>query len=231
MDGVIALTGWSPGAGVLFLAANGTAYPPAGGRRRQPVERPYPGPGRPDMTDTAAADLAELLHLVAGADRAAFRRLYEAQVARLYGVALRITRQPALAADAVHDALLQVWHHAARFDIARGNAQTWLLTLVRYRALDIVRRRAREAPKQAIPEPIDESPDPLQRLAGSRDAVALHRCLEQLQEDRRRLVTLAFVEGLSHSEAADRVGLPLGTVKSAIRRSLRSLRTCLESGP
>jgi RNA polymerase sigma-70 factor (ECF subfamily) len=183
------------------------------------------------MTDTAAADLAELLHLVAGADRAAFRRLYEAQVARLYGVALRITRQPALAADAVHDALLQVWHHAARFDIARGNAQTWLLTLVRYRALDIVRRRAREAPKQAIPEPIDESPDPLQRLAGSRDAVALHRCLEQLQEDRRRLVTLAFVEGLSHSEAADRVGLPLGTVKSAIRRSLRSLRTCLESGP
>jgi RNA polymerase sigma-70 factor (ECF subfamily) len=186
---------------------------------------------RPDMTEMASAvDLAELLQLVADGDRAAFRRLYDAQAARLFGVALRITRQSPLAADAVHDALLQVWHHAARFDVTRGNAQTWLLTLVRYRALDIVRRRAREAPEEAIPEAIDESPDPLAQLAGSRNAVALHRCLGQLQEDRRRLVTLAFVEGLSHSEAADRVGLPLGTVKSAIRRSLRWLRTCLESG-
>ena len=192
------------------------------------MERPHPGPRRPDAA--SVVDLAGLLQRVAGGDRAAFRRLYEAQAARLYGVALRITRQPALAADAVHDAFLQVWHHAARFDIARGNAQTWLLTLVRYRALDIVRRRAREAPEQTMPEPIDEAPDPLAQLAGSRDAAALHRCLERLQADRRRLVALAFVEGLSHSEAAERVGMPLGTVKSTIRRSLQSLRTCLESG-
>jgi RNA polymerase sigma-70 factor (ECF subfamily) len=178
----------------------------------------------------SATDLDELLHRVAGDDRAAFRRLYDAQSARLYGVALRITRQPQLAADAVHDALLQVWRHAARFDATRGSAQTWLLSLVRYRALDIIRRRAREAPEAAIPEAVDDAPDPLAQLAGNRSARALHRCLEQLQEDRRRLVALAFVEGLSHSEAADRIGVPLGTVKSTIRRSLQSLRTCMESG-
>jgi RNA polymerase sigma-70 factor (ECF subfamily) len=206
MYGMIARTGLPPGAAMLLSE-------------------------RPDMTEMASAvDLADLLELVAAGDRAAFRQLYEAQAARLYGVALRITRQPPLAADAVHDALLQVWHHAARFDATRGNAQTWLLALVRYRALDIVRRRAREAPEQAIPEAIDESPDPLAQLAGSRNAMALRRCLEQLQADRRRLVTLAFVEGLTHSEAAERVGMPLGTVKSVIRRSLQTLRTCLESG-
>jgi len=181
------------------------------------------------MTTLAPSlDLADLLQRVAVGDRMAFRQLYDQQAARLYGVALRITRQSGLAADAVHDAFLQVWNHAARFDTGRGSAQTWLLSLVRYRALDMVRRRAREAPEEAIPESIDETPDPLQQLAGNRDAAALHRCLGELQEDRRRLVALAFVEGLSHTEAAERVGLPLGTVKSTIRRSLQALRTCLE---
>jgi RNA polymerase sigma-70 factor (ECF subfamily) len=169
-----------------------------------------------------------LLWLVAAGDRLAFRRLYEQQSPRLYAVALRITRHGALAADAVHDAFLQVWRNAARFDAARGGAEVWLSSLVRYRALDIARRRGREVSDDDVPERADEDPDPLQRLQTSREGAALHRCLDQLDAPRRRMVTMAFVEGLTHSELAQRLAMPLGTVKSSIRRSLAALRACLE---
>ena len=177
-----------------------------------------------------ADELAELLGRIAAGDRAAFRRVYELQAPRLYAVAMRITRQAPLASDAVHDALLQVWRNAGRFEAARGAPEAWLLSLVRYRALDIARRRGRELSQDDLdlPEPVDPDPDPLERLAGSRDAAALHACLRQLEADRRRLVLLAFVDGLSHSEVAERVNMPLGTVKSWIRRSLQSLRLCLD---
>ena len=173
-------------------------------------------------------DFAALLHRVADGDRAAFRQLYDAQVSRLYAIALRVTRQPALASDAVHDAFLQVWRNAARFDVERGNPEAWLLSLVRYRALDIARRRGREVSDENMPERADEDPDPLAQLEMSRDAGALRGCLSLLEVDRRKLVVMAFVEGLSHTEVAERVRMPLGTVKSWIRRSLQSLRTCLE---
>ena len=182
-----------------------------------------------EVDNGANADtLAALLGRVAAGDRAAFRRVYDLQSARLYAIALRITRQGPLAADAMHDAFLQVWRNAHRFDPARGAAEAWLLGLVRYRALDIARRRVREVSDEDLPEPADDAPDPLARLADSRDAVALHACLEQLEAERRRLVLLAFVDGLSHSELAERVAMPLGTVKSVIRRSLQTLRQCLE---
>ena len=173
-------------------------------------------------------DAGALLWRVAAGDRLAFRRLYDQQSPRLYAVAMRITRQSALASDAVHDAFLQVWRNAARFDAARGNAEAWLLSLVRYRALDIARRRVREVSDEDMPEVEDNDPSPLEQLVSSRDATALYRCLGTLEEDRRKLVVLAFVDGLSHSELAERMATPLGTVKSWIRRSLMSLRSCLD---
>jgi len=178
------------------------------------------------MTDSVA--LRDLLQQVAAGDRAAFKALYEAQSPRLYAVAWRITRHSAQASDAVHDAFLQVWRNAGRFDTARGNPEAWLLSLARYRALDIARRRGREVADDDLPEQADEAPDPLARLETSRDAAALHRCLQGLDVDRRRLVALAFVEGLTHVEVAERAAMPLGTVKSWIRRSLQTLRACLE---
>lgn len=173
--------------------------------------------------------LATLIPRIAAGDRAAFRRVYDLHAPRLYAVALRITRQGPLASDAVHDAFLQLWRNAGRFDLGRGNPEAWLVSLVRYRALDIARRRSREVPDHDLPEPVDEDPDPLQRLAASHDAAALHNCLGQLEADRRRLLALAFIDGLSHSEVAERLKLPLGTVKSWIRRSLQALRLCLEA--
>ncbi len=182
------------------------------------------------MAETDGQDglSAQLLERVAGGDREAFRQLYDIHAPRLHAFALRITRQGPLAADAVHDAFLQVWRNAARFDATRGNPAAWLLGLVRYRALDIARRRGREVPDDDMPERADEDPDPLQRLVSSRDAAALHACLRQLPVERQKLVLLAFVEGLTHADLADRTMIPLGTIKSWIRRSLQSLRQCLE---
>lgn len=176
----------------------------------------------PDDTDL-------LLHRCAGGDRAAFRMLYDRWGNRLYGIALRITREAALAADATQDAFVQIWQQAHRFDPNRGSTETWLVGIVRYRALDIVRRRAREIPGHEAEEREDDAPDALARLVSSAEGAALHRCLGELEEDRRRLVVMAFVDGLSHSELAERMSVPLGTVKSWIRRSLISLRGCLAS--
>ncbi len=178
--------------------------------------------------DNNGPAMAALLERIGRGDRVAFRTLYDQQSSRLYAVALRITRQTALASDAVHDAFLQVWRNAARFDPARGNAEAWLVTLVRYRALDIARGRGREVSDEGMPEQVDPEPDALTRLSQGREARALHNCLAALTEERRRLIVMAFVDGLSHSEVAERTDMPLGTVKSWIRRGLQALRACLE---
>jgi RNA polymerase sigma-70 factor, ECF subfamily len=173
--------------------------------------------------------LSALLIRCASGDRAAFRSLYDAQSARLHGLALRITRDPGLAADATHDAFVQVWNQAVRFDPARGAAGAWLTSIVRYRALDIIRRRVREKPGYEPPEQMDETPDPLAQLVTSAEGAALRDCLEGLEPDRRTLLMQAYTDGLSHSELAEKTGTPLGTIKSWIRRSLASLKRCLES--
>jgi RNA polymerase sigma-70 factor (ECF subfamily) len=182
----------------------------------------------PRASDDPAADLATLIRRCAEQDRAAFRRLYDRQAARLHGIAMRITRQPALAADAVHDTFMALWQHAASFDPARGSAEAWLTSITRYRALDILRRRAREVTGVEMPEEADPEPDALAKLAGGAEVAALRRCLETLEPDRRSLVVTAFVDGLSHTDLAQKLAMPLGTVKSTIRRALAALKRCLE---
>jgi len=174
-------------------------------------------------------DTEALLRRCVSSDRDAFRLLYDRWGNRLYGIALRITREAALAADATQDAFVQIWQQAHRFDAARGSAENWLIGIVRYRALDIIRRRSREVPGYVAEEREDDAPNALARLLSTAEGAALHRCLGELEEDRRRLVVLAFVDGLSHSELAERMSVPLGTIKSWIRRSLISLRGCLAS--
>ncbi|HUB11914.1 MAG TPA: sigma-70 family RNA polymerase sigma factor [Acetobacteraceae bacterium] len=186
----------------------------------------FPGPPDPRSED---ATLSALLTRCGAGDRTAFRRLYDLESKRLYGLALRITRQPTLAADAVHDALLQVWQRAALFDPARGSVAAWLTGLVRYRAIDAMRRRAREVTGVDLPEAADEAPGALDRLLASATGQALHRCLNGLEQGQRQVIVMAFVEGLSHAELAERLERPLGTVKSWIRRGLQALKACLES--
>ena len=177
----------------------------------------------------AEPDLATLIQRCAGQDSVALRLLDDRQSALLYGVALRLTRQSALAADVVHDAFISIWQRAASFDPARGSASSWLISIVRHRAIDLIRRREREVLSDTLPEAIDTDPDPLAQLVTSDDAAALHRCLGTLEADKRRMLLLAFVDGLSHSELAVRLAIPLGTVKSSIRRALALLKQCLAS--
>ncbi len=176
----------------------------------------------------SATELSELLRQCASGDRAGLRRIYDGYASRLYGVALRITGQPALAADAIHDAFVQIWENAGRYDPARGAPAAWLVSVVRYRALDIIRRRGREASADDLPETADEAPDPLARLVGGAEVEALRRCLGDLDDERRNLIMMAFFRGLSHAELAERLTLPLGTIKSSIRRGLAALKRCLE---
>jgi RNA polymerase sigma-70 factor (ECF subfamily) len=168
-----------------------------------------------------------LLQRCAQGDRAAFRALYDRHSPRLYAVALRITRHGNLAADTVQEAFIQIWQNAKQFDGTRGSAEGWMIGLTRYRALDLV-RRAGPALQPLGDEPDTEAYDQLDKLENNADGRALRQCLERLEPNRRRLVVMAFVEGFSHAELAAQFVIPLGTIKSTIRRSLASLRECLE---
>jgi len=182
-----------------------------------------------DVSGTSEGTTLDMLLLrCADGDRGAFRMLYDRQAGKLYGIALRITRQANMAADAVQEAFLQVWQNARAFDPSRGSPEAWMIGLTRYRALDLL-RRAGPATAELTPEVQAEVVEPYETIAGSADGRALMQCLERIEPDRRKLVILAFVDGYSHSELATRASMPLGTVKSVIRRALAALRECLST--
>jgi RNA polymerase sigma-70 factor, ECF subfamily len=182
----------------------------------------------PVARDNSTVSLATLIAAVAAGDNAAFRKVYDLRASSLFGIALRITRHAPLASDAVQDAFLELWRNASRFDERRGNPDIWLASLVRYRALDITRRRGREVSDEDLPEAVDNEPDPLARMVASSASAALRECLDTLEPNRRTLLSLAFLDGLSHSELATRLHVPIGSVKSRIRRSLQLLHVCLK---
>ena len=173
-------------------------------------------------------DLARLLGAVAAGDRMALRRIYEAQSVRLFGLANAILRDRDAAADALQDAFLRVGQRAAQYDPARGAATAWLAGVVRHAALDLARRRGRELPSDdpALGDAA-VAPEALERVAAQADGRRLRECLEALEEKNRKGILLAFVHGLSHSQVADRLSVPLGTVKAWIRRGLLQLRDCM----
>jgi len=141
-----------------------------------------------------------------------------------------IVRRPEVAADVLQEAFIQVWQNAQRYSAERGAGGAWLTGIVRFRALDAVRKYGREVLSDD-PGLGDEAqePDIVGRLAVEGEASALERCLGLLDEQQRRCVTLAFVDGFSHAEIAEHLAAPLGSAKSWVRRGLLALRSCLES--
>jgi RNA polymerase sigma-70 factor, ECF subfamily len=176
----------------------------------------------------AEGDLAGLLAAVASGDRSALRSLYARQSTRLFGIAMAILRDRNAAADALQDSFLRIWQRARQFDATRGPAGAWLGGIVRHAALDIARSRGREVLSDD-PNLGDEAvaPDALEKLGAAEEASRLRACLERLDPHDREVILLAFVQGLSHPQIAERLDRPLGTVKSWIRRGLLSLRACL----
>jgi RNA polymerase sigma factor (sigma-70 family) len=169
----------------------------------------------------------EVLALVGRADEVALGELYDRFGRVAYGLALRILRDPALAQDAVQDAMLSAWRTAASFDPRRGNASTWLLTLVHRRAVDVVRRedRRRAQPIENAPIASGDATDETAELREQRRAV--QAALAQLPPEQREALELAYYGGLSQSELAERLGVPLGTVKSRMFSALSKLRELL----
>jgi RNA polymerase sigma-70 factor (ECF subfamily) len=174
---------------------------------------------------TLEAQVSAALARCAAGERAALRVIYDLEAARMIGVALRIVRRRDLAEEAVHDAFERIWRGAGGFDPVRGAARTWVYAIVRNRALTILRDERRLMPSQAEPDGVQDGPE--RALARLPEESALRRCLDQLDAERRTAVVLAYVYGLTHSELAGRLGVPLGTAKSWTRRSLMALQECM----
>ncbi|MDP8913692.1 MAG: sigma-70 family RNA polymerase sigma factor [Pseudomonadota bacterium] len=180
-------------------------------------------------SDDARERLAEALGRVARGERAALGDVYSATSAKLFGVCLRILPDREEAEDVLQEAYLTVWRKAAAFDPSRGSPITWLVTLTRNRALDRLRSR-----RPIATEPIDlaESVADEALLADGliemdQEAARLAACLGELPATDGILIRAAFFQGSSYPELAARAALPLGTVKSRIRRALLKLRGCL----
>jgi RNA polymerase sigma factor (sigma-70 family) len=174
-----------------------------------------------------------LMRRIAAHDQQALECFYRASIGRVFGLALRITRNRETAEEVAEDVYVQLWHRAVNFDPMRGSPLAWTLTICRSRALDAL-RRVDQAILDADPS---ERPDawleaggnPQDLLQASRQNAALHKALNRLRPQQRQLLSLAFFCDLSHAELAAHTGLPLGTVKSQLRRTLASLRKDLDS--
>ena len=192
------------------------------------VEAATARPGCPTLDD---AQLAAWIEGIVDHDERALLALYEATLSRVYGLVLRLVRRSQLAEEVAEEVYFQVWRQAPRFDVERGRPLTWLLSMARSRAIDAIRREARfqheELDEEAAPlsAPAAESGDEL--LAVAQGHAELHRAMLLLKPQPRQLVALAFFNGLSHEEIASQTSLPLGTVKSQIRRALLTLRETL----
>ncbi|NEX64492.1 sigma-70 family RNA polymerase sigma factor [Noviherbaspirillum sp. 17J57-3] len=167
-------------------------------------------------------------------DTAAFRQLYDATSAKLFAFALRILIKRELAEEVLQESFVNIWNNAASYQSSLAAPMTWMTTIVRNKAFDLLRRQDDTLELDADTFDKDvmtalESPDPtpLDALQLSGDAKALAGCMSRLDGQHRQAVAMAFFHDLSHSEVAEQMKLPIGTVKTWIRRSLEKLRNCL----
>jgi len=186
--------------------------------------------GRSEPTSRELAHLSDeaVLALIARSDEQALSELYRRFSRLAYGLAFRILRDDALAQDAVQEAFLGVWRAAGRFTAERAKPSTWLLTLVHRRAVDLVRReeRRRTEPLQPDSEPSgSEAPDELELLS---ERQSIREALRKLPPEQREAIELAYYGGYTQSELAERLGQPLGTIKSRMFTGLARLRETLE---
>jgi RNA polymerase sigma factor (sigma-70 family) len=185
----------------------------------------------PENPDT---QLIALLDRVALADESALRELYDLTSSKLYGVAVRVVSKREWAEDVLQEAYLNIWRIAQDYKATLSPPMAWMGLVVRSRGLDFLRRRASERVDrmQELDDMISDTvagdyPNPMDTTQASEQAWALHQCLKQLEQQQREVVSLAYLRDLSHSELAGQLKLPLGTVKTWIRRGLEQLRGCM----
>jgi len=165
-------------------------------------------------------------------DKRAFAQLYEMTSGKLYGVVLRILDREEWAQDCLQEAYVKIWNNASSYRPHLAAPMTWMSSIVRNQALDLLRRRRREV-LQSEPEKLleDTAGDaiPLDNLQQTEEGKRLSNCLDQLKSQQRQVIALAYLKGLTHDELASQTGTPLGTIKTWIRRGLAQLKGCLET--
>jgi RNA polymerase sigma-70 factor (ECF subfamily) len=175
------------------------------------------------------AELVWLLAAVAKGDQAAFERLYGATRAKLYGVLLRILGKPELADDVMQETYLKVWKMAGKFDPTIASPITWMVAIARNRAIDIVRKKT-DVSVEDSPEAMGvaaEAPPPLARREMTEELRRLLSCLGKLDPEKQRIVLLAYYSGWSREQLAQKLDIPVNTIKTWLRRSLLEIRECM----
>jgi RNA polymerase sigma factor (sigma-70 family) len=186
------------------------------------------------IDDKDTARLKALMVAVARRDAVAFRELYDATSTKLFGFALRILVKRELAEEVLQESFVNIWNNAASYQAGLAAPMTWMTTIVRNKAIDMLRRLDNTVEIDAdtfdkdVMEALESTnPTPIEALQMSSDAKALANCFSRLEGLHRQAIALAFYHDLSHSEVAEQMKLPIGTVKTWIRRGLERLRLCL----
>ena len=187
-------------------------------------------PNAKNALSAGAAELAALLARVAEGDAQAFQQFYDRTSAKLFGITLRILIERQEAEDVLQEVYVSVWRKAATFDPARASPITWVATIARNRAIDRLRSRPARAhvPVEAAHDLADDGPAPDAALLSSQDAMRLHTALGLLEPRHAAAIRACYFDGVTYEELALREGVPVGTLKSWVRRGLIRMRGQLE---
>ena len=183
----------------------------------------------PPNKAAASRELAPLLRGIAAGDRSAMAALYERSSAKLYGICIRLLPSEADAQDVLQEVYLTVWRKAGLYDQAKASPITWLAVMARNKAIDRLRgRQIATDPLEAANDVADDEPSAFDIVEQGQESERLANCLGELDPNHAAIIRAAFVDGLTYAELAARDAVPLGTMKSWIRRGLLRLRGCLE---
>lgn len=179
------------------------------------------------MTDQQ--HLIELLKATAIGDRKAFEQLYQATSAKLFAVSLQLLRRHDWAEDLLQDVFIKVWHNASDYHTEKGTVMTWMISITRYRALDLLKSRHMKAEFIELDSDWIETLQSGDFAAPDVDKSRIDVCMDSLESEHRQSIYLAYINGLSHQEITQYIDAPLGSIKSWIRRGLVKLKRCLET--
>lgn len=187
---------------------------------------------RGDAPDAARARLSAALARVGAGDRQAMRLVYDLTAAKLFGVCLRISQDRESAEDILQNVYIKVWSRAGRFDPERASPVTWLCAIARNSAIDWRRASGGPAmlPEEAAADIADDRAAAPDLIIEAQDRDRIFDCLERLEEKQRQAIRTAFFDGFTYAQLAEQMAVPLGTMKSWVRRGLLQLRECLGDG-
>lgn len=175
--------------------------------------------------------LSQLLARSGLGDRKAFAELYKLASPKLFSMAIRILKRRDWAEEILQEGFVSIWQHASDYSAGKAAPMTWMATIIRNRALDLLRRPNVEVTLEEESNVVelweDQQPGPAEALFSSREAAQLQRCIDQLEGKQRQTIMLAYHHCLTHEQLAQQLDQPLGTIKSWIRRGLERIKNCL----